>query len=182
MSSAGSLPSSEGRTQNPVSVMPSGPKIRSARKSSNGSPLARATSTPSTSEPVLYSHRSPGWYISGSSPTRRIHSSGGGGRVGRGMPWASASSASEIGVGSPNARPSPNVNVSRSRTVMARRAGTVYSSGPSTRISTRRSASSGSRSSTGSSSRSTHSSTRIIAAAAVTGLLIDAMRKIVSRP
>ncbi|MEZ0076529.1 hypothetical protein [Planotetraspora sp. GP83] len=40
--------------------------------------------------------------------------------------------------------PSPNAEVSRSRTVIGRRAGTVSSSGPSIRFSTRRSASSGS--------------------------------------
>ncbi len=77
--------------------------------------------------------------------------------------------------------PSPNVEVSRSRTVIGRRAGTVSSSGPSTRFSTFRSASSGSHCCTGSSSRTRHSSSRIIAAAIATGLDVDAIRKIVSR-
>ena len=71
--------------------------------------------------------------------------------------------------------------VSRSRTVIGRFAGTVSSSGPSSRLSTRRLASSGSSRSTGSSSRSLHSSTRIIAATAVIGLVIEVMRKSVSR-
>ena len=65
--------------------------------------------------------------------------------------------------------------------MIGRCAGTVSSSGPSSRFSTLRSASSGSSRSTGSSSRSLHSSTRIIAAAAVIGLVIEEMRKIVSR-
>jgi len=78
--------------------------------------------------------------------------------------------------------PSPNVKVSRSRGVIDRIAGTNSSIGPSMLFSTRRLASSGSNSSTGSSSLSLHCSTRIMAAAAVTGLVIEAMRKIVSRP
>ena len=71
--------------------------------------------------------------------------------------------------------------MSRSRSVIARFAGTVSSSGLSMRFRTLRFASSGSSGSTGSSRRSFPSSTRIIAAAAVIGLEIDAMRKIVSR-
>ena len=77
--------------------------------------------------------------------------------------------------------PRPKVKVSRSRTVIGRFAGTVSSTGPSRLFSTWRSASSGRKSSTGSSSRSLHSSTRISVAAAVIGLVIEAMRKIVSR-
>ncbi len=50
------------------------------------------------------------------------------------------------------------------------------SSGASSGLSTLRCASSGRNSSTGSSSRSLHSSTRIIAAAAVIGFVIEAMR------
>ena len=80
----------------------------------------------------------------------------------------------------PCPKPSPAWNVSRSRSVIGRSAGTVSSSGPSTRVSTRREASSGRYSSTGSSSRSTHSSTRMSAATAATGFDIEAMRKIVS--
>src|SRR2546421_8543715 len=71
--------------------------------------------------------------------------------------------------------------VSRSRTVIGRFAGTVSSSGPSSRFNTLRSASSGSQRSTGSSSRSLHSSTRIIVATAMIGLVIEEMRKMVSR-
>ena len=60
-----------------------------------------------------------------------------------------------------------------------RAAGTVRSSGPDGSTSTCRSASSGRSSSTGSSSRSAQSSTRIRAATAVTGFVIDEMRKMV---
>ena len=66
--------------------------------------------------------------------------------------------------------------------MIGRCAGTVSSSGAVERASAPGgSASSGSSRSTGSSSRSLHSSTRIIAATAVIGLVIEAMRKIVSR-
>ena len=40
-------------SRSPVSTMPSGSNTRSCRKTSRGWPAARATSTPSTSEPVL---------------------------------------------------------------------------------------------------------------------------------
>ena len=70
--------------------------------------------------------------------------------------------------------PKPMRKVKRSRSVIARFAGSVSSSGPSSRFNTWRSASSGNSPSTGSSSRSLHSSTRIIAAAAVTGFVIEA--------
>jgi hypothetical protein len=71
--------------------------------------------------------------------------------------------------------------VSKSRSVTARLAGTVSSIGASMARKTLRSASSGSHRSTGSSSRNLHSSTRIIAATAVTGLVIEVIRKMVSR-
>jgi hypothetical protein len=77
--------------------------------------------------------------------------------------------------------PKPMRNVKRSRTVISRFAATVSSSGPSIRRSTRRSASSGMSRRTGSSSASLASSTKIKAATAVTGFVIDEMRKIVSR-
>ena len=81
--------------------------------------------------------------------------------------------------GAARMRPQPSRKVSRSSTVIGRRAGTVSSTGPSIRRSTRRSASSGSSRSTGSSRRSRPWSTSIITAAAVIGLLaIEAMRKI----
>ena len=44
--------------------------MRSRRKVSNGCSDARAISTPNTSDPVLYIHRSPGWCMSGSDPRR----------------------------------------------------------------------------------------------------------------
>jgi hypothetical protein len=77
--------------------------------------------------------------------------------------------------------PMPRRWVSKSRTVIARRAGTVSSSSASSVLSTRRFANSGSQPSMGSSRRSRHSSTSNIAAAAVIGFVSDAMRKIVSR-
>src|SRR5665647_142407 len=165
--------------------MPSGPKTRSRTNASNGRPAARAIKTPSTSDPVLYIHRSPGWCMSGSVPRRRIHSSGAGGADGLGGPWPSDRSLIAFWMGYVSGgamtMPKPIVKAKRSRTVIGRIAGTVSWSGPSSRFRTLRSASSGSSRSTGSSRRSLHSSTRIIAAAAVTGLVIDEMRKIVSR-
>jgi len=65
--------------------------------------------------------------------------------------------------------------------VIARSAGTVSSGCEDIDFSTRRFASSGSHGSIDSSSRNLHSSTRIIAATAVMGLVIEAIRKIVSR-
>ena len=64
--------------------------------------------------------------------------------------------------------------------MIGRLAGTVSSSGPSILRSTRRFANSGSRRSTDSFTSSLPSSTSIMAAAAVIGLVIEAMRKIVS--
>src|ERR1700760_1923235 len=74
-------------TSNRVSRMPSGSKIRWARNVSNGWPTARSIITPSTSAPVLYSQRSPGWDSSGSEPRRRVPSAwaGGGGGAGRAL-------------------------------------------------------------------------------------------------
>jgi hypothetical protein len=121
--------------------------------------------------------------MSGSEPSRRIQSSGAGMADGMGgpMPTPASTAAFMIGTSIGKTNPKPNVKVSRSRRVIGRLAGTVSSSGPSNRLRTLRSASSGSSRSTGSSSRSLHSSTRIIAAAAVTGLVMEEMRKIESR-
>ena len=44
-------------------------------------------STPRMSDAVWYIHFSPGWCMSGSVPSRRIHSSGAGGVCGFGGPW-----------------------------------------------------------------------------------------------
>jgi hypothetical protein len=73
--------------------MSSGSKMCSRRNVSNGWPEARAISTPSTSDPVLYIHRWPGWYMSGSVPKRRIHSSAAGIVDGLGGPCPSCSSS-----------------------------------------------------------------------------------------
>ena len=77
--------------------------------------------------------------------------------------------------------PNPHVNVSRSRTVIGRRAGTVSVRGPSGRDSTRRSASSGSRSSTAPFNSSRPSSNSESTAAAVIGFVFDEIRNSVSR-
>ena len=82
--------------------------------------------------------------------------------------------------GSAMTMPVPRRKVSRSRSVIGRCAGTVSSSGPFGSESTVMFASSGRNSSTGSSRRSVQSSTSVIAQAATSGLLIEAMRKIVS--
>src|SRR6266511_382743 len=120
--------------------------------------------------------------MSGSVEKRRIHSSGSGGTAGCGGPTLSSKGAAASFTGhGPKYPPKPMRNVSRSRTVIGRLAGTVSSTGPSMRRTTRRSASSGRSRSTGSSRRTTHSSSRIIVATAVIGLVIDEMRKIVSR-
>jgi hypothetical protein len=96
---------------------------------------------------------------------------------------SSAAATTGHGVGDANiaiVMPKPNVNVSRSRAVIERAAGTVSSSGPSMRRSTLRLASSGSSRSTGS-SRSIRPSPAIASvAAAVIGLLVEAIRKIES--
>ena len=120
--------------------------------------------------------------MSGNVENRRIHSSGSGGSAGWGGPTLNCSGAAASFTGQgPKYPPKPIRNVSRSRTVIGRSAGTVSSTGPSMRRTTLRSASSGRSRSTGSSSRTTHSSSRISVATAVTGLVIDEMRKIVSR-
>ena len=69
----------------------------------------------------------------------------------------------------------------RSSNVIGRRAGSVLSSGPVASTSTRMSASSGNHFATGSASANFPSSSSAIAAATVTGLVIEAMRNSVSR-
>ncbi len=134
----------------------------------------------------MYCQRSPGWDISGSVPRRRIHSSGVTVVAWSGGPKptiCNSLTALWIGYwsGGPQIMPRPMRKLSRSRALIGRLAGTVSSSGPSMRFNTLRLASSGSRWSTGSSSRSLHSSSRIIVATAVIGLVIEVMRKMVSR-
>ncbi len=77
--------------------------------------------------------------------------------------------------------PKPDRKVSRSAVVTGRSAATVSSRGPSVRRSTRRPASSGRSRSTGSSNASRPSWTSNSVATAVTGLVIDVMRKMASR-
>ena len=165
-------------TLKPVSFMPSGSQTRSRTASPKDMPVARAMRTPVTLAAVWYIQRSPGWQTSGSLPSRLIHSSG----AGAGSSNTEAFSASAIGIvpGSAGTTPVPRVYVSRSRSVIARCAGTVRSSGPFGSASTVMSASSGRNSSTGSSRRSVQSSTSVIAQAATIGLVIDPVRQIVS--
>ena len=98
----------------------------------------------------------------------------------------SSSDAATTGQGSAEANistatPKPKVNVSRSLAVIARCAGTVSSSGPSIRASTAGRASSGSSLSTGSSISISPSPARARVAAAVIGLVVDAIRNSESR-
>ena len=60
--------------------------MRSRSTDSRSRPQARASSTPSTWADVLYSHRSPGWYMSGSDPSAAIHASGSWATGGQGGP------------------------------------------------------------------------------------------------
>src|SRR5215831_15275509 len=169
--------------------MPSGSKILVLSTSLNGCPAARATSTPSTWAPVLYIQRSPGWASSGKLPREAIQVSGSGGTGGSGGPIVASRSSPVAattghGLGEANISPTmpkPKVNVSRSRAVIARAAGTVSSSGPSIRRRTLRSASSGSSRSTGSSRSISPSAATARVTAAVMGLVVEAIRKIESR-
>jgi hypothetical protein len=64
-------------TLNAVSFIPSGSQIRSRKAAPKDFPVARAMSTTVTLAAVSYIQRSPGWWTSGSAPSRPIHSSGG---------------------------------------------------------------------------------------------------------
>ena len=126
----------------------------------------------------------PGCASRGSSPNRAIQVSGSTKSSGCGgpivaSPASAAAATTGHGSGAMNisrAIPNPNVNVSNPRTVTGPSAGTVSSSGPSIRRSTRRFASSGSSRSTGSSRSSRPSRTRASVAAAVIGFVVDAIR------
>ena len=83
-------------------------------------------------------------------------------------------------LGGASIMPKPDRNVSRSSTVTGRPAGTVSSTGAFGRRSTGRPASSGSNRSMGSSSAIRPSWTSVSAATAVTGLVMDVMRKMAS--
>src|SRR5436190_2995368 len=185
MYAVGSRSTSE--VKNAVSRIPSGSRTRLRSASAYDVPAARAQSTLSTCAPVLYSQRSPGWAISGREPRPAIHVSGSGMASGVGGPIVQrpvAAAATGQGSGDmniPTSIPKPNVNVSRSRTVMARLAGTVSSSGPSICRSTRGFASSGSKRSTGSSSASSPSRASASVAAPVIGLVVDAILNSESR-
>ena len=149
-------------------------------------PAARSISTPSTSEPVLYIQRSPGWYISGRRPRRRIHSSGAGGVCGLGMPWPSSSSVSASAIGTVPGAAAHDAEAHGEGEQVADGDRPVRGHGVVERRRRAAAAPAGrpARAAAGSPARraaSAHSSTRIMAAAAVIGLVIDEMRKIVSR-
>src|SRR2546426_6034512 len=95
----GSRPLFSADSQNPVSFIASGWKMRVMKKSANGCRDARATRTLSTSDPVLYCHLSPGWYMSGSVAKRLSHSSGLCGVRGSGGPMTSSRSRAPITIG-----------------------------------------------------------------------------------
>lgn len=109
------------------------------------------------------------------------HSSGAGTASDCGGPCRSSLNRSPTaGSEKSDGNPYPARNVSRSRTVIARAAGTTSSTGLSGVRTTESEASSGNRRPTGSSREIRPSSTSIITAAAVTGLVIEAMRKMES--
>ena len=163
--------------------MPSGPNSRSAKNSGSGRPETRAISTPAMSEQVLYSHASPGWCSSGMRDSAAIQSSGGGTSCGCGGPcFSSLNNSPTAGNEKSAGNPYPARKVSRSATVIGRAAGTTSSTGEAGVRTTTGAASSGSHRWTGSSSAIRPSSTSIMTAAAVIGLVIDAMRKIESPP
>ena len=62
-------------TQNPVSDIARGWKMRSARKTPSGLPETTSTTRPSTSLEKLYSHFVPGWKSNGALPRRAMNSS-----------------------------------------------------------------------------------------------------------
>ena len=161
--------------------MSSGPKTRSARKPGSGWPLTRAISTPCSVEHVSYNHASPGWYSSGTRARSAIQTSGGGKLATSRPSLCTGNRAWTAGSVKSDGQPYPAREVSRSKTVIGRAAGTTSSTGLAGVRTTLGSASSGSQRATGSSSAIRPSSTSIMTAAAVIGLVIDAKRKIASR-
>src|SRR6185437_11055979 len=94
--------------------------------------------------------------------------------------FSSLTSSRTAGNEKSDGKPYPARKVSRSATVIGLIAGTTSSTGPAGVRTTAGEASSGSHGATGSSSVIWPSSTSIITAAAVMGLVIEAMRKIES--
>src|SRR5215207_6527444 len=108
------------------------------------------------------------------------HSSGGGGNCGWRPSFCTVNSNRTAGSEKSDGKPYPAREVSRSRTVIGRSAGTTSSTGLAGVRTTLGDASSGSHSPTGSSSPIRPSSTSIITAAATMGFVIEARRKIES--
>lgn len=102
--------------------------------------------TPRTAKEVSYIHASPGCAIKGRVANRRIHPSGVCGVAGLGGPGATRSVVASRHTGVDTlvtGNPKPIVQVSRCRTVTARRASSVSSTSASIRRRTRRLANSG---------------------------------------
>lgn len=134
------------------------------------------------SEQVLYSQASPGWCSSGMRDSVAIQASGAATSCGCGGPcFSSLNSGPIAGSEKSDGKPYPARKSSRSTTVMGLAAGTTSSIGLVGVRTTVGAASSGSHCSTGSFSAILPSSTSIMTAAAVMGLVIDAMRKSESR-
>ena len=129
--------------------------------------------------PVSYIQPVPGWKASGKLAIRSTNSSAETSRC-SGLPNTPRSIMAACRGVCSMTMPQPEVPASRSRTVIARSAGTVRSSGASGATSTRGSAASGSQRAMGSSSASTPSRTRVSVSAPPIGLVIDAMRNWVS--
>jgi hypothetical protein len=133
------------------------------------------------SEQVLYSHTWPGWCSSGMRDSAAIHSSGAAISCGCGGPcFSSLTNSRTAGNAKSEGEPYPARKLSRSTTVIGLSAGTTSSTGLAGVRTTAGDASSGSQRPTGSSSATCPSSISIITAAAVMGLVIEAMRKIES--
>jgi hypothetical protein len=169
-----------GAATKPVSVMPSGAKIRSARNSGKDWPDARATSRPWIVEQVSYSQASPGWWTRGTRASRASQTSDSGKLCTSRPSPCTGSSARTAGRVKSDGKPQPAWPVRTSNTVIGRFAGTTSSSGPGGVRTTFGSASSGSQRPIGSSRASRPSSTSTSTAAAVIGLVMDANRNSVS--
>src|SRR5262249_42100469 len=153
---------------------------RSARKSGSDRPETREISTPWRVEQVSYSHASPGWYSSGTRASSAIHASGGGKHRGSRPSLCTENNRWTAGSVKSDAKPYPARELSRSNTVIGRAAGTTSSTAPAGVRTTLGPAGPGGQGPTGSPGATRPSSTSIMTAAAVRGLVIEARRKIES--
>jgi hypothetical protein len=125
-------------------------------------------------------HASPGWYSIGISESAAIHASCGRKLCGSRPSFCTSNNCWTAGNEKSDGKPYPARAVSRSNTVIGRVAGTRSSIGLAGVRTTFGSASSGSHKSTVSPNEISSSSTKIMTAAAVIGLVIEARRKIES--